>query len=401
MQAKRTPLSGYDDVALGYIDQSTLGERLLNGQIVSLNGRARKVLIGQGVPVKINTNIGISDTTPLELERDKLSMLSKVRFRPDLIMDHTIKVNERDFWKEIVQSFDGPVGTLPQYTVYSPTTGIDKTALLERIAEMLEGGVAFMTLHFTSDMDIYHLAQRSRPIPITSRGGGLAIRDLLISKKNENVFRAAFSEIVSLFRKHDAAISVGTTFRPANVLSALDEAHVLETQRQIEIVHKLRNAGVKVLMEGVGHVSMNKIETYIELAKIAQCPFMPLGPMTTDSAIGFDHVTNAIGGAFMAFRDGAHVLNSVTREEHTGGVPSKDSIIEGVKAARVAAHSVNVAKFERAAEFDQLTIERRGKQVSCVVSGGLFDAEVDDPQRGCTRCSYECPIILAPANPIM
>ncbi|MBR9972112.1 phosphomethylpyrimidine synthase ThiC [Magnetospirillum sulfuroxidans] len=391
---------GLDDVLRGNITADLLRNAVEDGSAVLIRGRERSVAVGSSLPVKINTNIGISDKSDPNVEVEKLKLLSSFSFRPDLMMDHTIDREHRDFWKTMVRHFDGPVGTLPHYTIYSPQHGIEKSALIDRITEMLEGGVAFMTLHFTSDPDIYDVARKTRPIPVTSRGGGLVVRDMLRSGRNENVFRAAIADIASVFRKFDATISVGTTYRPPDIFSALDEAHTLETKRQVQIVRELREAGVSVIMEGVGHVQLTDIPRYIAIASKAKCPFMPLGPTTTDSAIGFDHVVNAIGGVTMALAGGAHILNSITREEHTGGVPSLESVVEGLKAAKVAAHSVNVTRFERIKAFDRMTIEQRGKQVSCVVAGGLFNERVDDPRKGCNRCSFECPIVLAPASPI-
>ena len=389
-----------DDVLRGYVTKDVFTQNFNLGSAVLMHGSKRSVAVGYDLPVKVNTNIGISDKSDPRVEEEKLEFLSRSSFRPDLMMDHTIDYRHRDFWKTIVSRFDGPVGTLPHYTIYEPKRGVEKRALVDRITEMLEGGVAFMTLHFTSDLDIYDVARKTRPIPVTSRGGGLVIRDMLKSGRNENVFRAAISDIAAVFVKHDATISVGTTYRPPDIFSALDEAHVLETKRQIQIVQELRAAGVSVIMEGVGHMQMTDIPEYVSLASEAKCPFMPLGPMTTDSAIGFDHVVNAIGGATMALAGGAHILNSVTREEHTGGVPSFDSVVEGLKSARVAAHSVNVTRFERIKLIDRMTIEQRGRQVSCVVAGGLFDTNVGDPHKGCNRYSFECPIVLAPATPM-
>ncbi|MCU7866448.1 MAG: phosphomethylpyrimidine synthase ThiC [Candidatus Thiodiazotropha sp. (ex Lucinoma borealis)] len=390
-----------DDVICGYVDQSVVTKGLDNGSITLLNGGSRTIAVGPGTPIKVNTNIGISNkSSSYVAEMEKLETLTTVSFRPDMIMDHTIYADCKDFWREIVRTFDGAVGTLPHYTTYDKKYGLDEVKLLERIHEMLESGVSFMTLHFTADIDIYEIARGIRAIPVTSRGGGLVVRDTLNKGRKENIFRSLLPEIIAAFKKHDAAISVGTTYRPPDIFSALDAAHVEETKRQIEIINGLKNSGVKVLMEGVGHIPIYKLDQYIAFVREANCPFMPLGPMITDSAIGFDHITNAIGGAIMADKGGAHIINTVTREEHTGGVPDKLSVIEGLKSARVAAHSVNVSKFVKVRLLDELTIKKRGEQISCVVAGGLFDSTVDNPRKGCDRCSFECPILLAPKSPL-
>lgn len=392
-----TAQTSVDDIAHGHIDLAAYQLGTSKHAIAALQGRKKCVAVGRGVTVKVNTNIGVSDKSPLSDEMSKIEILRDLPYGPDIIMDHTIDQNNRNFWKAIVSEFDGPVGALPHYTAYSKKTGIEKSALLDRMEEMLSGGIAFMTLHFTADLDLYEVARASRSIPTTSRGGGLVIRDMIISRRRSNVFRDSIDEIIKIFKNYNATISVGTTFRPAEISTALDEAHRIETLRQIEVIELLKSNGVSVLMEGVGHLPLHKYEEYIGMTSAANCPFMPLGPIVTDSAVGFDHVTNAIGGALMAHLGGAHVLNSVTREEHTGGVPSMNSIIEGLKAVRVAAHAVNVSQFPNIRRFDELLASRRGSHVTCVVSGGLFGFDDSSSAKGCDRCSYECPIILAPS----
>src|SRR5215475_15853944 len=139
-------ITGLLDVRRGYVDPSAVEEGVQRGSTLLLRGHANTVAIGRQVPVKVNTNIGISHTTPYEMERAKLDRLAVLGFAPDLIMDHTIDPPQRNFWREIVETFDGPVGTLPQYTSYRPSKGLPVSALVERIEEMLAGGVAFMTL---------------------------------------------------------------------------------------------------------------------------------------------------------------------------------------------------------------------------------------------------------------
>lgn len=148
-------------------------------------------------------------------------------------------------------------------------------------------------------------------------------------------------------------------------------------------------------MEGIGHMTLDKIAEYAEMVKTYGVPFMPLGPITTDAAVGEDHISNAIGAAYIAFLGAAHVLNSITREEHTGKVPTQESIIEGLRAARIAEHSVNIAKFPQVLEPDRQVSDKRAGNYTCVVEGGLFSSSAERRfSMGCSRCGSECPLIL-------
>ena len=139
---------------------------------------------------------------------------------------------------------------------------------------------------------------------------------------------------------------------------------------------------------------INKIPVYAEMVKRYGIPFMPLGPIVTDAAVGEDHIANAIGSTFMASLGAAHILNSITREEHTGKIPSLESIIEGVKAARIAEHTVNIANFSEALEPDRNIADSRAANNTCVVDGGLFTKSAERRfNMGCTRCGPQCPLL--------
>ena len=168
------------------------------------------------------------------------------------------------------------------------------------------------------------------------------------------------------------AVSIGTTFRPSNVLDALDIVHREEYESQAIFIELAKQAGVPVMMEGVGHMTLDKIGEYAEMVKRYGVPFMPLGPTTTDAAVGEDHISSAIGSAYMAFLGAAHVLNSMTREEHTGRIPTLESILEGLRAARIAEHTVNIARFPQVLEPDRDIAQKRAGNYTCVVEGGLL-----------------------------
>ena len=353
------------------------------------------LLIGPHVLLKVNTNIGVSDITNLEIELIKLKYLSELKYAPDTMMDHTYVPVERPLWKYMVEEFKGPVGTLPHYSTFEVDNGIDKGRLLETIEEMAMGGVSFMTLHPTATISLLEMAKKCRRIPTTSRGGAVVLKDAILNNRNENIFIDNFADILKLFKKYNLTLSVGTTFRPACINEALDIVQMEEIKEQKKYIDMAKANGVNVIMEGIGHISLNMIPNYCKLINIYNTPLMPLGPMPTDSTIGFDHVTAAIGATVTALNGNVGIINSVTREEHTGNVPSDESIVEGLKAARVVAHSINVARFPQFREIDNAIAENRANNRSCVIKGGIFaDETASEEGAGCSRCRYECPLTI-------
>lgn len=362
---------------------------------ILLNGKNRDVLIGRDFALKVNANIGVPNRKELQKEIKKLQCFCKSSFPPDTIMDHTIVRLEKPFWKIILEEFDGPVGALPHYLSFNENKGIDEIFFLEQLEEMAKSGISFMTLHPTSCLQLYKIAKKTRLLPTTSRGGGVLLKDMFINKRKVNIIEKNFETILHILRKNNVAISVGSTFRSSNINECLDKVHMAETKMQKYFINIAQKSGAKVLMEGIGHGSLDKISSYFNLIKDYNVPFMPLGPIPTDSAIGFDHVSSAIGSCWAGMTGVASIINSITKEEHTGGVPTLESIIEGLKAAKVAAHVVNLVKFQKLKEIDYKVSTARGVKRTCAISGGLFSetklrTKLID---GCSRCNKECPLM--------
>lgn len=353
----------------------------------------RPMLLGEKALLKVNTNIGVSDETAFEGEYEKLRILSGLPYRPDSMMDHTYIQLQKPFWKYMVEIFDGPVGTLPHYYVYRQNRGIDAVHLMETIDEMGSSGVRFMTFHPTATRELLKIARTCRSIPTTSRGGALVLRDLELNNRCVNVFVDSFDEILKLFRKYHMTLSVGTVFRPARIDEALDQVQMAEISEQKKYIDMAKASGVHVIMEGIGHLSLRDIPRYCELIRNHHAPLMPLGPLVTDASIGFDHVASAIGAVATAMNGNVCTINSVTREEHTGGVPSCESIVEGLKTARVAAHSINLLRFNKYWENDRAIADQRAASGTCVIKGGILGENISPViDGGCSRCRYECPL---------
>ena len=387
-------LAEIQEIREGITTLEQLTKNLTAGSAIVLKGRHRTVALGKELLVKVNTSIGVGNRRSVNVELEKVKVLSSVVYRPDTIMDLSIVRLQKPLYAYIIEEFGGPVGTLPHYICYRPRKGIDPKMLLEEIARQAEAGVGWMTLHLAVRKELCEKARKARDVPFASRGGGIVIDDMYINDRNESILSLYFDEILTILGKNRMALSIGTTFRPATTIDALDEVHREEISIQGEYIKEARNKGVQVMLEGIGHCGLAKIKEYIQIVKSKyDVPIMPLGPLPTDAAVGNDHVASAIGAAFMSFLGGADMINSVTREEHTGGIPSCGSIIEGLKAARIAAHCVNIAKFPQLDALDRGTSNRRAKNYTCVVEGGLFTESVKMRYgMGCQRCGNKCPL---------
>lgn len=383
------------EIQEGILSENEAAKLLHQTNTVLLKGRNKDVAVGEGFLIKVCTNIGVSNPSDLQFELDKLQLLTNAKFAPDIIMDHTIVNLKKPLWKTLVDDFTGVIGTLPHYLTYNTKTGIDETELLERICEMAEYGVGFITIHPTANKHLLSLAKKDRVLPTTARGGSIVLKDLDINKRKENVYEKNFIEILKILRENNMAVSIGTTFRPSNVFEALDKVHIEETKLQAEFVRTAKENGVDVMMEGVGHIRLCDMVRYADIIRKIDVPFMPLGPIPTDASVGFDHVASAIGATQLGYLGVAKIFHSITREEHTGNVPSIDSIIEGLKSARTAAHIVNISLFPNYATLDKHVALTRAHNKTCVINQGLFAEDTNESYTaGCNRCKHECPLVL-------
>ena len=381
------------EIQEGLLSEKEVDSLLSAQNTVLLKGKNRNVAVGNGFLIKVATNIGVSNPNDLQFELDKLQLINGAKFSPDIIMDHTIVDLEKPLWQTLVDKFQGAVGTLPHYLGYNSKSGIDEVQLLEKTEEMAEYGVSFITIHPTANEQLLAIAKQDRILPTTARGGSIVLSDLKINHRNENVYEKHFLSILKILKKHNMAVSIGTTFRPSNIFEAVDRVHIEETKLQADFVKTAKENGVDVLMEGVGHIRLSDMEKYAKIIKEIDVPFMPLGPIPTDASVGFDHVASAIGASHLGFLGVAKIFHSITREEHTGNVPTIDSIIEGLKSARVAAHTVNISLFPNFATLDKQVSLTRAHNKTCVINQGLFIENIDENYTaGCSRCKHECPL---------
>jgi phosphomethylpyrimidine synthase len=248
----------------------------------------------------------------------------------------------------------------------------------------MELGVGLLTIHPTPTRDLIELARR-RHVPWTSRGGGLVIGDLLAGDRPDNVYKQILPDLISHAQRVKTVLSIGATFRAANIFDTLDRAQQGEIAEQLSLADSLRRAGVGVIVESPGHARPRDIIRAAKLLSQRGFPIMPLGPIPTDVAIGQDHISSAIGATLMGMHGAAHILAAVTREEHTGGVPTIESTLEAVEAALVAAHIIDIEMLDMVTE-DLNIVTERASQATCIAGKA---------SQGCARCASTCPLVRA------
>lgn len=355
-----------------------------NKYIASLKKNDSFLDVGYGKRTLVNSLIGYNEITEYEYEQKKLIQISKMTEGPDIVTDlSTKKVKRNDvLWYKIVNETPFVSATLPIYLANNKNGIIDENELLEIIIEQMEYGVGLITIHPTADIAIFEEAKR-RIVPITSRGGGIVVKDLIAKEfKEENVYLKILPQIIHYAQKHKVVLSIGTTFRSANIFDSNDQAQRMEIEKQISLAKIISQNKVGVIIESPGHSRPKDIKKISSVLKSIGFPVMPLGPIPTDIAIGMDHVSSAIGAVIMGLEGCANILATVTREEHTGGRPSVESTIESIKAAKIAAHIIDIHNLDDTAE-DMEVVQFRAKGNTCVYGKNT---------EYCERCKELCPL---------
>jgi len=336
--------------------------------------------VGPGKATRVNALIGASSRRNISDQLRKLDALVEAAAPCQIVSDLSIVQIQTPIWKSILES-GYFAATLPIYTVEPRHGVIDEHELLDRVREQAEGGVGIITIHPTPTRDILSEAQ-SRLVPFTSRGGGIVIKDLMNSQRQENVYLRILPDIIAICLKYKTAISLGASFRSANIFDSADAAQMSEIRLQIKLAEQLRKKGVDVIIESPGHARPSSIAVIADILSSTGITIMPLGPIPTDVAVGHDHVSSAIGATLMGLGGAAHILAAVTREEHTGNIPTISSTIEAVRAAAIAAHVIDIELLGAIAE-DIAISERRAATRTCV------DGKIS---KGCNRCATKCPL---------
>lgn len=337
-----------------FIEEEKLRELVAQGRVVIPANKNHKNLIpvgiGKGLTTKVNANIGTSeDYYEIENEIKKIDMV--IKYKSDAVMDLSTGGNIRDIRKALIKRSTIPFGNVPVYQMVRDIVKRGKTFVDMSIEEMIGfieeqavDGVDFMTVHAGLTMRaINKIRIQKRKADIVSRGGSL-ITGWMLHNNKENPLYEHFDKVLDIANKYDVTLSLGDGLRPGCLADGTDWGQIKELLTLGELVKRARDAGVQVMVEGPGHLPIDQIEMNVKLQKSIcdEAPFYVLGPIVTDIAPGYDHITAAIGGA-IAGTAGADFLCYVTPAEHLG-LPDEVDVKEGIIASRIAAHVADIGK---------------------------------------------------------
>ncbi len=325
-------------------DEVARGRMVIPANRVHLQQGLRPMGVGIAARTKINANIGksaITSDTQCELEK----LHAALKYGADTVMDLSTGDQIDAVRQRILQAAGVPVGTVP---IYQMVQQLDDVAdmrpedFLEIVQRQARQGVDYMTVHCAILREHLPLTEH-RLTGIVSRGGSLVAKWMSVHRQ-QNPLYTHFDQLCEIMRHYDVTWSLGDSLRPGSLADASDEAQLAELKVMGELGRRARELGCQVMIEGPGHLPMDQIERNVRLQQewCDQAPFYVLGPIVTDVAPGYDHITSAIGAAMAAWY-GAAMLCYVTPREHLG-LPSVDDVRQGVIAYKIAAHSADIAR---------------------------------------------------------
>jgi len=336
------------------IASEQIAQAVSDGRIVIVKSRARKngvpIGIGQGLRTKINANIGTSKDHA-QADEEMAKARTAVEAGADTLMDLSTGGDLPAIRGRILSEFPVPVGTVPIYEAAllaaEQKKGIvqmNADDLFNVIERQASEGVDFVTVHCGVTLSALEaLKHQGRLLNVVSRGGSFLV-EWMIHHERENPLYEDFDRLLDLARRYDLCLSLGDGMRPGGLADATDRAQIQELITLGELTRRAREAEVQVMIEGPGHVPIHQIKANVEMQK-SLChgaPFYVLGPLVTDIAPGYDHITSAIGGA-LAAAAGADFLCYVTPSEHLR-LPTVEDVRQGVIASKIAAHAADIAK---------------------------------------------------------
>ena len=325
------------------------GRLVIPANVHHLAGSLEPMGIGVALRCKINANIGNSAvTSKVDDELEKLH--TAVHLGSDTVMDLSTGGDIHGIREAMLKASPVPIGTVPMYQVVKDIRDISDLKvrdLLDMVDKQAQQGVDYMTIH--AGILLEHLPLTSKRVTgIVSRGGSLIAQWMLV-RHEQNPWYTHFDELSEILRAHDVTYSLGDGLRPGCLADANDEAQFAELKTLGELTLKAWEHGVQTMVEGPGHVPMHLVKMNVEKQREVchEAPFYVLGPLVTDIAPGYDHITSAIGAA-IAGEAGAAMLCYVTPKEHLG-LPNKDDVRQGVIAYKIAAHAADIARGRKGA----------------------------------------------------
>ena len=361
--------------------------------------------IGMGLRTKINVNLGISgDCKNYDIEMQKVDL--SLKFGVESIMDLSNYGKTNTFRQKLIQKSPAMIGTVPMYDAigYLDKDLLDITAkdFLKVIEAHAKDGVDFMTIHAGINRRAVEAFMRDkRRMNIVSRGGSLLFAWMQMTG-NENPFYEYYDEVLEILREYDVTISLGDALRPGCIDDATDAGQISELIELGNLTKRAWKKDVAVMVEGPGHMAMNEIEANMKLQKrlCHNAPFYVLGPIITDIAPGYDHITSAIGGAIAA-ASGADFLCYVTPAEHLR-LPDLNDVKEGIIASKIAAHAADIAKgIKGAREIDNAMSQARydtdwdamfGLALDKEKAQAYFESTPPTDRHTCSMCGKMCAV---------
>jgi phosphomethylpyrimidine synthase len=330
-------------------DAAVVRDEVARGRaIIPANTRhpeAEPMVIGRKFLVKINTNIGNSAVSS-SIEEEVEKMRWSVKWGGDTLMDLSTGKNIHQTREWILRNCPVPVGTVPIYQALEKVSGKPEALTWEiyrdTLVEQAEQGVDYFTIHACVLRRFVPLTAR-RVTGIVSRGGAIMAKWCMVHRR-ENFLWEHWDDICDIMARYDVGVSIGDGLRPGSIADANDAAQFAELKAQGELTRRAWQRGVQVMNEGPGHIPLNKIRENMDkqLEWCDEAPFYTLGPVTTDIAPGYDHITSAIGAAIIGWH-GTSMLCYVTPKEHLG-LPNRDDVRTGVVTYKLAAHAADLAK---------------------------------------------------------
>jgi phosphomethylpyrimidine synthase len=342
------------------IDVTLLRNKVAEGKVVIPANKNHKSLdpegVGEGLRTKINVNLGISkDCCNIEKELEKVQIA--IEMKVEAIMDLSSYGKTEEFRRRLIDMSPAMIGTVPIYDSVGfydkELKDISAEEFLKVVEKHAEDGVDFMTIHAGLNRETAEVFKRNKRLNnIVSRGGSLLYAWMELTGQ-ENPFYEYFDRVLDICEKYDVTISLGDACRPGSINDATDASQIKELIVLGELTKRAWERNVQIMIEGPGHMAINEIAANMLLEKklCHGAPFYVLGPIVTDIAPGYDHITSAIGGAIAA-SNGADFLCYVTPAEHLR-LPTLEDMKEGIIASKIAAHAADIAKnIKGAKEWD-------------------------------------------------
>lgn len=363
------------------------------------------LFVGNGEPTRIVTNIGLTPgATDINTEFKKA--LGAIEAGSDIISDVSIDTNYRNLLQSLIVKTSVPIAAVPLYGVCvnalkdnGAFINFKLKNILEEIEYQAQMGIDIMTFHATITSAILKdLKNSKRLIKIPSRGGAF-IAAYMINNNQENPLYDHFEDILDIVKDYDVTISIGSSLRPGSIVDGLDKFYLREIQIQGELVEIAIKKGVRVMVEGIGHLAANMIPTAVRLHKeiCHSVPLRPL-PICTDRAAGYDHIAASIAATLCAL-NGADILSVITKGEHIG-LPRIQDIIEGVKAFKIAAHIADIVKLKNLRDDQKISEARNMKKWEEIFKHALYPEDVKKlhetlskstlSEESCSMCGSLC-----------